>query len=1343
MAPATRSIVGTSNNEDGGVNERLSSLEASLERVTRALQEMVTMNQGMNVHGRASNQNQFTRMTKVEFPKFSGDDVKGWIFRCEQFFSIDEIPENQKVKLISVHLFDTALLWHRQFIRLNGENVTWNVYKNGILQRFGTVFDDSISEIRKIKYQSNAKDYQDAFDTLLSRVDISEEHAVSFYLGGLPPEIEMGVRMFKPTTLADAYQLTNYQEATLEAVRKKNKAVVNSQMGRFGSGNSGYGNNSRPSLLPLPVTTTNWRTKPNTPATTSVRKQLTHKELDDKRSKNQCFYCDQKYVPGHKCSGRLYSLEIIEGNSDKGENLDEQFDEGVFGSEDNAVENVSEDLHDCALEPDTVTQPQISLNAISGVNTFQTMRIKGQINNNNHVCKGVTWKLQGEAFQADMMLIPLGGCEMVLGVQWLATLGDIVCNFLQLRMEFMYQGRKVVLRGIPQPAMQWMQGKQIGSKLFSMTLCVYPSSSGVQAEFMSTGVSSESTNVHPSLIPLLHRYEKVFAVPKSLPPNRKHDHRIPLQENTSPINIRPYRHPPIQKDAIEAMVNELLDSGVIRESHSPFSSPIVMVKKKDGTWRMCVDYRALNKKTVKDKFPIPIIEELIDELFGAQVFTKLDLSFQALMNEVFAPFLRKFVLVFFDDILVFSKDMTEHAKHLELVLDTMESQQLYAKMSKCVFGTTQVEYLGHVISGKGVSTDSTKVQVMRDWPTPVNIKKLRGFLGLTGYYRRFIKNYAAISRPLTALLKKNSFEWSDLAQQAFDNLKEAMSNAPVLALPNFQQAFVVETDASEEGIGAVLQQNGHPIAFLSRSLAPRHKGLSTYEKELWAVVYALEKWRGYLLGRHFKIKTDHFSLKYLMEQRLSTPFQIKWLPKLLGYDYEILYKKGSENIVADALSRSSLPSLQSMIVSEISNDLLQRIQASWVTDLSIQQIIQKVNDEGNVESKFSWQDEQLRRHGRLVIGNNAQLRSELLKYYHNEPLGGHSGCHKPDLAPYPGLLQPLPIPTNIWTDISMDFIESLPSSHGKTVIMVVVDRLSKYAHFVPMAHPFKAAQVAQLFLDTIYKLHGLPHTITRDRDKVFISHFWKELFKKLGVTLQLSSASIPPGQLDHTTVKAPTHVSYMAGDSHVEAVDRSLVAREAVKLEDIGKLEEAARVLKIKLQQVTGKAIEETAVTVLRLYQNQNYRLTHFEERSRLSSPSSPKFIFFNIKVSRTGESQANFAGCTIFNEMAIEIDMEAYEAMEKPMTIAITSCRVRRYGGSMTTSFQIRGIPGDLSLGIGFPGDLSPGICRAEKLEGDTFPGDLPGRHRGAHTVSVKQIFATVKVFPGRHVARDTKFIK
>ncbi|GKE48245.1 putative mitochondrial protein [Tanacetum coccineum] len=475
---------------------------------------------------------------------------------------------------------------------------------------------------------------------------------------------------------------------------------------------------------------------------------------------------------------------------------------------------------------------------------------------------------------------------MVLGIQWLATLGDMQCNFKKLIMKFNHKGRQIVLRGMSKTHVHWMQGNEgmlKQAELSSMAFCVYP----VQlCQMESVG------SVFAEVEQVLTQFDEVFEIPKDLPLQRSHDHQIPLMPNTPPINVRPYRHPPNQKDAIEGMVKELMDSGVIRASKSPFSSPIVMVKKKDGTWRMCIDYRQLNKHTVKDKFPIPVIEELIDELHGSVVFSKLDLrsgyhqirmkeddicktafraheghyeflvmpfgltnaplTFQSLMNTVFKAFLRKFMLVFFDDILIYSKNLEVHCVHLAQVLQVMKDNTLYGKKSKCYFVVLQVEYLGHIISAQGVSTDPSKIEAMQKWPIPSTLKQLRGFLGLTGYYRRFIKDYASISQPLVALTNKDAFKWNRSAELAYHKLKEAMIKALVLALPDFDQEFMVETDASGKGIGAVLCQNGHPIAYWSKTLSAKHQALSTYEKEFLAVVAALDKWKGYLLDRHFK-----------------------------------------------------------------------------------------------------------------------------------------------------------------------------------------------------------------------------------------------------------------------------------------------------------------------------------------------------------------------------------------------------------------------------------------------------------------------------------------------------------
>jgi RNase H-like domain found in reverse transcriptase/Reverse transcriptase (RNA-dependent DNA polymerase) len=239
--------------------------------------------------------------------------------------------------------------------------------------------------------------------------------------------------------------------------------------------------------------------------------------------------------------------------------------------------------------------------------------------------------------------------------------------------------------------------------------------------------------------------------------------------------------------------------------------------------------------------------------------TNAPATFQALMNDIFKPYLRKFILVFFDDILVHNVDCSTHAHHLALELQKLKENQLCAKISKCEFGVKRVEYLGHIISSQGVSTDPRKVEAMKQWPISKTVKELRGFLGLTGYYRKFIKGYRTISKSLTNLLKKNSFQWTSDATGAFNTLKEAMYIALVLALPDFTKSFILETDACDKGIGAVLMQNQRPLSYLSKALDMKNQQLSTYEKELLALLTVVQKWRHYLKGRPFIIKTYLFT----------------------------------------------------------------------------------------------------------------------------------------------------------------------------------------------------------------------------------------------------------------------------------------------------------------------------------------------------------------------------------------------------------------------------------------------------------------------------------------------------
>jgi hypothetical protein len=367
-----------------------------------------------------------------------------------------------------------------------------------------------------------------------------------------------------------------------------------------------------------------------------------------------------------------------------------------------------------------------------------------------------------------------------------------------------------------------------------------------------------------------------------------------------------------------------------------------------------------------------------------------------------------------------------------------------------------------------------------------------------------------------------------------------MSTPPVLSLPNFTQPFVLEADASGNGVGAVLMQNGRPISFLSKSLGPKALSSSTYEKEAMAILEALKKWKHYFASTSVVIKTDQQSLKYIQDQRLAEGIQHKLLIKLLGFNYKVEYKKGRENKVADALSRAP-HSQQVMAVSVVVPVWVEQVQASYEQDPKRLELLTKLSIDSQAVPKFSLQNGIIRHKGKLLIGNNTQLKSQLMATFHKSALSGHSGegatlkrlqlmfywpnmqqlvkdyvstcpiCqkNKSKHTPYLGLLAPLPTPESSWTHVSMDFVEGLPFSASKNVILVVVDRFSKYAHLIALNHPYTAQDVVTLYMDNVFKLHGLPKVIVTDRDPIFTSSVWQALFKSLKVELHLSSAYNP------------------------------------------------------------------------------------------------------------------------------------------------------------------------------------------------------------------------------------------
>ncbi|GJR76299.1 reverse transcriptase domain-containing protein [Tanacetum coccineum] len=636
----------------------------------------------------------------------------------------------------------------------------------------------------------------------------------------------------------------------------------------------------------------------------------------------------------------------------------------------------------------------------------------------------------------------------------------------------------------------------------------------------------------------------------------------------------------------------LLEKGFIRPSSSPWGAPVLFVKKKDGSFRMCIDYRELNKLTIKNRYPLPRIDDLFDQLQGSSVYSKIDLRsgyhqlrireedipitafrtryghyefqvmpfgltnapavFMDLMNRVCKPYLDKFVIVFIDDILIYSKNKEEHGEHLKTILNLLRSEKLYAKFSKCDFWLDSVQFLGHVIDSSGVHVDPAKIEAIKNWAAPTTPTEVRQFLGLAGYYRRFIKEFSLISKPLTKLTQKNKpYVWGDDEEEAFQTLKRKLCSAPILSLPEGSEDFVVYCDASLKGFGAVLMQREKVIAYASRQLRKNEENYTTHDLELGAVVFALRLWRHYLYGTKCTVYTDHKSLQYILDQKELNMRQRRWIKLLSDYDCVIRYHPGKANVVTDALSRKDKEPIRvRALVVMVHNNLPEQIRNAQVEACKEENIgAEGFRGEGEPFEVRSDGTKCLK--GRVWLPLFGGLRGLIMLESHKSKYSIHPGSDKmyhdlrklywwpnmkADIATYvskcltcakvkaehqkpSGLLQQPEIPVWKWERITMDFITKLPRTpSGYDSIWVIVDRLTKSAHFIPMNEKYKMEKLTRLYLKEIVCRHGVPVSIISDRDPRFASRFWRSLQKSLGTNLDMSTAYHPEtdGQSERT-----------------------------------------------------------------------------------------------------------------------------------------------------------------------------------------------------------------------------------
>ncbi|GKV25054.1 hypothetical protein SLEP1_g34559 [Rubroshorea leprosula] len=1125
----------------------------------------------------------YTEFQKLMTKGFDGttgfEQVGSWIIEVERGFRLLHVSDDLKVNVGSYMLTGKALTWWESYLKLHqGEPKlsSWDGFKKVFMQEY--IPDSRRRELQRefadLKQgSSTVEQYKEEFDRYLPFVgsQVADEQAkADKFLWGLNSDIYLAVNQFKPATYREAADRALDQEKAMARFKSSGQHGVGSSLGK-----RKFEGSRRP-FVPAPPrpdiskgskglgatktggqASTAQRAHPTQP-TCQFCGKVGHTRDQCHIATGACFRCGKQ---GHQIANCLLldpKTQSTQSTSQQGSTNQGAPKQNV-GVRTRAQQaraqaqqaRVHVMTHQEATATDVITGT-LPVNSdfahvlfdSSGSHSFiaRSYALKralpvdtsdfelhvdtplGVVMTTRDVCRTANIYIDGRQLSASLFVLDISNFDIILGMDWLSkhfAFTDchrkwVIFNILG-EPEFSFQG----------------SGSFAPPTLISALQAQKYLVNGCQG-FLVSVTDASSVTLRLEDIPVVREFSDVFPEDlPGLPPDREVEFAIDLVPSTGPISKAPYRMAPIELKELKIQLEELLEKGFIHPSVSPWGAPVLFVKKKDGSMRLCIDYRELNKVTVKNRYPLPRIDDLFDQLKGAQVFSKIDLRsgyhqlkikpddvpktafrtrygryeflvmpfgltnaparFMDLMNRVFSQYLDKFVVVFIDDILVHSSSHALHEKHLRTVLETLRSERLFAKFKKCEFWLDNVAFLGHVVTKDGISVGPQKIEAVVNWKKPNSVVEIQCFLGLAGYYRRFVGDFSRIAQPMTRLIRKDAkFEWTPECEESFLTLKEKLVTAPVLALPIHGEGFTIYSDASKKGLGCFLMQKDRVIAYASR----------------------------------------------------------RWLELLKDYDLTISYHPGKANKVANALSRKSSGTASSILATqkELLEDLVKLdvelrmdsitaylaalsaqpalidiIKLAQQKDPFLQRMKEKVRAGEPHMQEFRISDDEILWFGnRLCVPRDHALRHEIMGDAHYTSYTIHPSSTKMyrdlrstfwwrnmkrEIARFvsqcltcqkikaehqrlPGKLQPLPIPQWKWENITMDFVTGLPRTlKGNDSIWVIVDRLTKSAHFLPYRTATSIEKLANMYMEEVVKLHGVLVSIVSDRDTRFLSHF--------------------------------------------------------------------------------------------------------------------------------------------------------------------------------------------------------------------------------------------------------------